>query len=66
MRATASSGSRRRPGGVGELEELDEVGNAAGAFCSADHAEVRLEAVEVREEDDAGFVGVGGGLEDVA
>ena len=66
MRWLASVGVAENAGLVGEGEEFAEVGDGAGGFSAADHAEVGLEAIEEGEEDDAGFVVLGGRSEDVA
>ena len=56
MRAVASSGSRSSAGAVGEHEQFGEVGRPSARSPAADHAEVRLVAVQVGHEDDAGLV----------
>ena len=51
---------------VGQDNELAEVRDRARAFETAHHAKVRLEAMEIGEEDDPGFVVLRGRGEDVA
>src|SRR5438067_11613546 len=52
-------------GGVGELEQLDEMRQAARALLASDHDEMILMAVEPGQEDDARLVEARRGAEDV-
>src|SRR5512141_258158 len=51
---------------IGELEQLDEMEQAACALLAADHGEMPLMAVEPRQEDDTGLVEARRRLEHVA
>src|SRR5262249_60865820 len=53
-------------GAVGEDEKLGQMHHRPRALETTDEAEVRLVAVEIRREDDAGLVEARGRLEDVA
>src|SRR5215217_3125937 len=62
LRGEFGVGEQSRP--VGQHEELGEVDHRTGTLQSPDHPEVRLVAVQVRQEDDTRLVEAGGRLED--